>query len=170
MVRAGEFKSGTVSAELVTGGLPSVPVELPSVPTDLPSVPTDRPSAPIDLPSIPAGPPSVSSELPSESAERSGIPAEILALRRSIDNIDAAMVYLLAERFRLTGQVGEIKATVGLPPTDLGREKWQMNRLVAIAGDAGLDVEFAQAFKNFITAEVIRHHKHTAMLARLANK
>lgn len=99
--------------------------------------------------------------------EPQAIPSEILALRRSIDNIDAALVYLLAERFRLTGQVGTIKATVGLPPTDPGREEWQLQRLAEIAQDAGLNVEFAQAFKAFVTAEVVRHHKHLATLARL---
>ena len=95
------------------------------------------------------------------------VPAEILALRRSIDNIDEALVYMLAERFRLTGRIGEIKATVGLPAADPGREEWQLARLVGIADDAGLDVDFAQAFKSFVTAEVIRHHKYQATLARL---
>ena len=33
-------------------------------------------------------------------------PAELLSLRQSIDNIDAALVHLLAERFKFTQQVG----------------------------------------------------------------
>jgi chorismate mutase len=90
----------------------------------------------------------------------SDVPQEIVNLRRSIDNIDAAMVYLLAQRFQLTGQIGEIKAAVGLPSTDRAREQRQMKRLAEIAQEAGLDVNFAQAFREFVTAEVIRHHDH----------
>ncbi|MDR2703996.1 MAG: chorismate mutase [Cellulomonadaceae bacterium] len=96
------------------------------------------------------------------------MPEEILALRRSIDNIDAAMVYLLAQRFQATGQIGAIKASAGLPASDLGREAWQIARLTAIAEEAGLDVNFAAAFRAFVTAEVIRHHEHLAALAALA--
>lgn len=36
--------------------------------------------------------------------------------RQSIDNIDAALVYMLAERFKVTKAVGELKAREGLPP------------------------------------------------------
>ena len=38
------------------------------------------------------------------------IPAELERLRTSIDNIDAALVYMLAERFRCTQKVGALKA------------------------------------------------------------
>jgi len=76
------------------------------------------------------------------------------------------MVYLLSERFRLTTQIGEIKAITGLPAKDAIREDWQIERLKNIADEAGLDVEFAQAFRAFVTAEVIRHHNHQAQLAR----
>ena len=36
--------------------------------------------------------------------------AELLRLRSSIDNIDAALIFMLAERFRATQQVGQLKA------------------------------------------------------------
>jgi len=90
------------------------------------------------------------------------LPEEILTIRRSIDNIDAALVYLLAERFRLTTRVGEIKAEVGLPAMDPARERWQTERLTGMAEEAGLDVAFAEAFRSFVTAEVIRHHHYLA--------
>ena len=41
--------------------------------------------------------------------------------RQSIDNIDAALVYMLAERFKVTKAVGELKATIDLPPADPDR-------------------------------------------------
>lgn len=43
---------------------------------------------------------------------------ELLRLRDSIDNIDAALIHLLAERFKCTQAVGEYKAVHGLPPAD----------------------------------------------------
>lgn len=79
-------------------------------------------------------------------------------LRGSIDNIDAALVYLLAERFRATKQVGELKAEHGMPASDPGREEQQLARLRTLALDADLDPDFAQKWFTFVVAEVIRHH------------
>ena len=42
--------------------------------------------------------------------------------RASIDNIDAALIHMLAERFRCTKAVGVLKAEHGLPPADPARE------------------------------------------------
>ena len=55
------------------------------------------------------------------------IPPELARLRGSIDNIDAALVYLLAERFKCTQAVGELKARLNLPPADPAREagRWR---------------------------------------------
>ena len=78
--------------------------------------------------------------------------------RRSIDNIDAALVFLLAERFKVTQKVGAYKATTGLPPADPRREVEQIARLRALAADADLDPEFSEKFLRFIIDEVIRHH------------
>lgn len=86
------------------------------------------------------------------------MPTELVRLRASIDNLDAALVHLLAERFRCTQQVGVLKATVGLPPSDPAREEQQMARLRQLALDAGLDPVFAEKVLGFIIAEVIRNH------------
>lgn len=83
-------------------------------------------------------------------------------LRGSIDNLDAALVHLLAERFKATQQVGELKAAHNLPPADMAREAQQIARLRAMAEDAHLDPAFAEKFLNFIIDEVIRHHKAIA--------
>ena len=87
-----------------------------------------------------------------------GLPPEILQLRHSIDNIDGALMFLLAERFKCTRRVGELKAEGGLPPADLDREGEQIARLSVLAADAGLDPVFAEAFRSFIVSEVKRHH------------
>jgi chorismate mutase len=89
----------------------------------------------------------------------SDTPPELLRLRASIDNIDAALVHLLAERFKCTQQVGELKASRGMPPADPAREDIQIARLRALAADAGLDPQFAEKFLNFVIEEVIHHHQ-----------
>lgn len=88
--------------------------------------------------------------------------AELERLRGSIDNLDSALLHLLAERFKVTQQVGELKATHGLPPADPAREQRQIERLRALAEDARLDPEFAEKFLNFIVREVVRHHERIA--------
>ena len=79
--------------------------------------------------------------------------------RQSIDNIDAAMIHILAERFRITQAVGAYKAKQGLPPSDRAREDRQITRLRKLAEDARLDPEFSEKFLRFIIQEVIRHHE-----------
>ena len=79
--------------------------------------------------------------------------------RQSIDNIDAALVHMLAERFRCTQRVGALKAKHDMPPADPGREEQQVARLRALARDADLDPEFAEKYLAFVIREVIRHHE-----------
>ena len=86
----------------------------------------------------------------------------LAAYRSSIDNIDAALVHLLAERFKITQAVGRHKASVGLPASDPAREEQQVARLRALALESGLDPAFSEAFIRFIVAEVIRHHEEIA--------
>ncbi|MFU7528012.1 chorismate mutase [Qipengyuania sp. ASV99] len=79
--------------------------------------------------------------------------------RKSIDNIDAAIIHMLAERFRITQAVGEYKAQVTLPPADPAREQRQIARLRKLSEEADLDPEFSEKFLRFIIDEVIRHHE-----------
>lgn len=88
--------------------------------------------------------------------------AHLGELRHSIDNIDAALIHILAERFRCTKAVGVLKATNDLPPGDPAREKYQIERLRRLAHEADLDPDFAETFLNFIIREVIQHHKAIA--------
>ncbi len=84
---------------------------------------------------------------------------QLASFRRSIDNIDAALIHMLAERFRITQAVGEYKAKTALPPSDPAREERQIARLRKKAEEAQLDPEFSEKFLRFIIDEVIRHHE-----------
>lgn len=87
---------------------------------------------------------------------------ELERLRGSIDNLDAAIICLLAERFKITQQVGQLKRTRGLEAADPEREVQQIARLRELAERANLDPEFAEKWLNFVVAEVVRHHRAIA--------
>ena len=61
--------------------------------------------------------------------------AKIKALRQSIDNVDTAIVSLLAERFKYTSQVGVL---------------------------AGLDPDIAEMYREFVVAEAKKRHQRIA--------
>jgi chorismate mutase len=92
--------------------------------------------------------------------------AVLAKYRASIDNIDAALIHMLAERFRCTQEVGKLKAEHALPPADPAREAQQIARLRHLANEAHLDPDFAEKFLNFIVKEVIRHHEAIAADAK----
>ncbi len=79
--------------------------------------------------------------------------------RSSIDNIDAALIHLLAERFKVTRRVGAHKAAAGMPPADPDREAIQVQRMRDLAESVGLDPVFSEKFLRFVIDEVIRHHE-----------
>ncbi|OWO96470.1 chorismate mutase [Rhizobium esperanzae] len=90
------------------------------------------------------------------------VKTQLASYRQSIDNIDAALVHMLAERFRCTKEVGVLKAKYNLPPADPAREEYQIERLRQLAKTANLDPDFAEKFLNFVIKEVIRHHEQIA--------
>ena len=85
--------------------------------------------------------------------------SKIRDLRASIDNIDAAVVHMLAERFRCTRAIGELKARCGLPARDPSRHCEQVARLRHLAAVSNLDPEFTEKFLTFVSEEVIRQHE-----------
>ncbi|MGE8651994.1 chorismate mutase [Bifidobacterium adolescentis] len=88
--------------------------------------------------------------------------AKISSLRQSIDNVDTAIVSLLAERFKYTSQVGLLKARAGFAPADYKRERYQIERLHRIAVEAGLDPDIAEMYREFVVTEAKRRHKRIA--------
>jgi chorismate mutase len=102
------------------------------------------------------------SEAPDSPTPDPEVAEQLAAARRTIDNIDAALVHMLAERFKATQAVGRLKADHGLPPADPERERVQVARLRALAEESHLDPAFAEKWFNFVVAEVIHHHEQIA--------
>ncbi len=98
----------------------------------------------------------------SDDGTSDGTDETLRSFRASIDNIDAALVRLLAERFKITRAVGEHKARTGMPAADPKREQDQLARLRQMATDAELDPAISEKFQRFIFEQVIRHHEHIA--------
>ena len=96
---------------------------------------------------------------PLPPADAVSLDSALAGFRRSIDNFDAALVHILAERFLTTQAVGRYKAENALPPSDPSREERQIARLRKLAEEADLDPEFTEKFLRFIIDEVIRHHQ-----------
>ena len=88
-------------------------------------------------------------------------------MRKSIDNIDNAIVAMFAERFKVTNRVGYYKAERQLPSKDPEREAKQYERIVEIAEQYGLDPEFAKSYLEAVIERVINNHENILTQAQL---
>ncbi len=88
---------------------------------------------------------------------------ELDQLRQEIDAIDAGLLGLLAQRFQVTAQVGQVKAEVGLSAVDEQRERDQLARLQAKAGEMGLAPEFVAQLWRQVFAEAVRRYDEDAV-------
>ncbi|NEG90227.1 chorismate mutase [Bifidobacterium aerophilum] len=104
----------------------------------------------------------IDSSVAAEHPEIAETVAKIKALRQSIDNVDTAIVSLLAERFKYTSQVGVLKARAGFAPADYKREDYQIERLHRIAVAAGLDPDIAEMYREFVVTEAKKRHARIA--------
>ncbi len=84
---------------------------------------------------------------------------ELAECRKSIDNIDSALLFMLAERFRITEKIGRIKKEQHLPAEDREREKQQLDRLNKLSEEVHLNKDFIRSFFKLITTEVKRNHE-----------
>ena len=104
----------------------------------------------------------IDAEQAAEHPEVAEAVAKIKSLRQSIDNVDMAMIALLAERFKYTSQVGVLKAQAGFAPADYKREDYQIERLQRLAIDAGLDPDIAEMYREFVVTEAKKRHQRIA--------
>ena len=89
---------------------------------------------------------------------------QLAAYRRRIDDVDAELVRVLAQRFRITEEIGQYKAAHGLPPVDLARQHSQIDGLREFAVQEGLDPDFCERFVQAVMDEVVRNHRRIAAL------
>ncbi|WP_049731401.1 chorismate mutase [Rhizobium ecuadorense] len=87
---------------------------------------------------------------------------QLASYRRTIDNLDSALLCILAERFRCTEQVGRLKAEQAMPAIDNERERRQLDRLRNIAIDVGLSQHFVEGLMKMIVGAVVERHREIA--------
>lgn len=87
------------------------------------------------------------------------VPKELLEARDQIDQIDRNLVELLAERFKLTHQVGVFKADQELNALDESREAEKLEELRRLCSDKGLNPELVTELFRRIMEEVVKNHK-----------
>ncbi|MBN4080515.1 chorismate mutase [Beggiatoa alba] len=80
-------------------------------------------------------------------------------MRKSIDNIDNAIVAMFAERFKVTNRVGYYKAENKLASKDPNREAIQYERVSELAEQYGLDPEFAKSYLTAVIKRVVQNHE-----------
>lgn len=86
-------------------------------------------------------------------------------LRSSIDNLDNALVAILAERFRLTEKVGVYKANRKMSTEDPEREASQIERLLRLSESYGLDGDvLTEVIKAVIGRVKMRHEEIKAQV------
>ncbi len=87
------------------------------------------------------------------------LPPELLEVRDKIDAIDSKLVELLAERFKLTHQVGLLKASQALSSVDAEREAEKLARLRELCEAQGLNPELVTELFSRIMREVVSNHE-----------
>jgi len=80
-------------------------------------------------------------------------------LRARIDALDESWVEILAQRFRVTEEIGNLKKAGNLPPVDQKREAGQMERVRQAARRHGLREEVAVKVLRTLIDEVVMNHK-----------
>lgn len=88
---------------------------------------------------------------------------ELAALRVEIDRIDTHIVELLAQRFNITNQVGELKAEKKLNAIDPAREARQAQRYTELANEYGVKPQLVQNLFRSIIDEVVCNHRAIAV-------
>jgi len=76
-----------------------------------------------------------------------------------IDDVDAGIIALLGERFKLTRRIGLLKADDGSPVLDVSREQAQDERYAALAAAADVDGDLVRRVFDDVRAAVRREHE-----------
>lgn len=87
-------------------------------------------------------------------------------MRDHIDSIDDAIFSKLAERFKVTDEVGRYKAEMGLNSRDHEREAIQFKKAEELARNHGLDVGFCKSYLKSVVDQVVKNHEKIAIKHR----
>lgn len=86
-------------------------------------------------------------------------PDRLEALRVQIDELDERLLVVLAERFKVTRQVGALKAERGLPPQDATREAQIDAKVRRLAADHDLDESMVSDVLRAVIDRVVAEHR-----------
>ena len=82
---------------------------------------------------------------------------ELARLRAEIDELDAEVLRLLAERFRRVVGIAREKERLGLPTEDRGREAVLAKAYAEVAASHGLEQSVAEGLFDLLLRESKRH-------------
>ena len=84
---------------------------------------------------------------------------QLLEARQKIDEIDSKLIETLDERFRLTWDVGLLKAENKLDPLDKVREAEKLAKLRSLCSKNTLNPDFIEEIFSRIMEEVVKNHQ-----------
>jgi chorismate mutase len=91
----------------------------------------------------------------------------LIELRERIDGLDEQLVQLLAQRFRVTEAVGNLKAAGGMNAADPVREAQQEQRLSQLAEHYGVSPALVKRIFHAVVEEVVSTHEEIAKKVRI---
>ena len=92
-------------------------------------------------------------------SDEDSIPSELIAIRNRIDEIDQGIIELLHERFKLTHDVGVLKANRDMNAQDARREEQKLQALGALSESHKLEPTLVRELFRRIMEEVVRNHE-----------
>lgn len=93
-----------------------------------------------------------------ERARRSEFEGVLRQHRQNLDDIDLQLLSLLARRFSITREIGELKAAHRAPAADPEREQAQLRRLCLQSESLGLAPEVARVVFEALFGLVRKNH------------
>ncbi|RKK02552.1 chorismate mutase [Pseudoroseomonas wenyumeiae] len=97
-----------------------------------------------------------------DDTEKSDVEARLESNRQTLDNIDAALVYIFAERFGCTNATCVLKFEYNLPPLDRAREEYRYARLRGLAKENKINQNFVEIRMRFVIDQIIQRHNEIA--------
>jgi chorismate mutase/prephenate dehydrogenase len=86
--------------------------------------------------------------------------AELEALREQLNEIDAGILKLVADRQNLVKEIGRVKKAMGRGTRDFAREKVVIDRVRGLAGEVGVDPATAEALFGLLIQQSLKAQEH----------